>query len=652
MPRRDTVGCSFCGEMGHTYTSCALLQQMVQEQAEQLQQCRTEEYRAVQSRSVRQSIIEEYGEDDSMPRREDVYSDRRVPSAREGGDPVPPSRMGHGGPLPYPAMMPATRKTYKWEEEMPRDGTQVTEKGYSAARGTRTGGVYFPRYQRPASTSTPYESYGRGYTGEAGVPAGGPPGGGRQPPRGGPRGGSGGYDPDDGGDDEEEDDDSDASDRDPRERVRWPSVPRWRHLVSAPGGAPLDDPDPDGSNTHAWMRGMCRQRGQRGEIGHPGAPRMPKYAGTPRHGLLTSTGFGEPPSLNFTTNTLGMENSLRYMGDSMNRLLEAQRGVNQTVAAHMNATVAAQETQSEALVQLVENTRQREFNAIPIYDGQNPERFEPWLEQLQNACRTGKRDIREVAMCCAGGPVLEVLQSMDPKLGWSKHRDELRRCFSPDKTSVHAAALLIQFRKQEKNENLRSYIHQYTKLHLQATNLLPKNDFDLLRKVQFLHRLHSKTIANKIVQSNAFKNCATYSMADCFAKALELEGEFQVGEVVSTDADTQILMALAAGEQEEVNEITGTGEADRRTPAYNPNPCFHCKEIGHFRRDCPLLNSPVPVIAGKLHHTLDVETPVGKEMLDDFLSKLLCLERRGAKLLAKLHKERQQNAPRQYPPAQ
>ena len=85
--------------------------------------------------------------------------------------------------------------------------------------------------------------------------------------------------------------------------------------------------------------------------------------------------------------------------------------------------------------------------------------------------------------------------------------------------------------------------------------------------------------------------------------------------VVSADADTQVLLALAAGEQEEVNELTGTGEVDRHAPAYNPNPCFHCKEIGHFRHDCPLLNSPVPVIAGKLHHTLDVETPVGKEML-------------------------------------
>ena len=148
----------------------------------------------------------------------------------------------------------------------------------------------------------------------------------------------------------------------------------------------------------------------------------------------------------------------------MNRLLEAQRYVNQTMAAHMNALTAAQETQSVALAQLVENTHQREFNkmfnAIPIYDGEDPDKFEPLLEQLQNACRVGKHDIWEVAMCCASRTVLEVLQSMDPVLGWSKIHDELRRCFSPNRTSAHAAALLIAFHKQNKNENLRLFIYK------------------------------------------------------------------------------------------------------------------------------------------------------------------------------------------------
>ena len=92
----------------------------------------------------------------------------------------------------------------------------------------------------------------------------------------------------------------------------------------------------------------------------------------------------------------------------MTKPLEAQRHVDQTMVAHMNASTAAQETQSVALAQLVENTRQREFdkmfNAIPIYDGEDPDKFKPWLEQLQNTCRVGKHDIREAAMCCTSGP--------------------------------------------------------------------------------------------------------------------------------------------------------------------------------------------------------------------------------------------------------
>ena len=177
----------------------------------------------------------------------------------------------------------------------------------------------------------------------------------------------------------------------------------------------------------------------------------------------------------------------------MNRLLEAQKYVNQTMAAHMNALTAAQETQSVAFAQLVENTHQREFNkmfnTIPIYDGEDPDKFEPWLEQLQNTCRVGKHDIWEVVMCCASGPVLVVLQTMDPGLGWSKIHDELRRCFSPNRTSAHAWALL----------NLRLLIYQYMKLHAQATGMSPKDDYDLMRKVEFLKRLHNKFIGNKII---------------------------------------------------------------------------------------------------------------------------------------------------------
>ena len=120
-------------------------------------------------------------------------------------------------------------------------------------------------------------------------------------------------------------------------------------------------------------------------------------------------------------------------------------------------------------------------------------------------------------------------------------------------------------------------------------------------------------------------------MADCFSKALELKGEYQVGEVVSPGMDLQVMSAAGQLTGEEIHEANASGntEPEQRALAYNPNPCYNCKEIGHFKRDCRLLNQPVPIIEGKLH----------QEMLDDFLSKLLQAERRGAKLYAKLQKE-------------
>ena len=266
--------------------------------------------------------------------------------------------------------------------------------------------------------------------------------------------------------------------------------------------------------------------------------------------------------------------------------------VNRNMVDHLNLTAEAQDVQTHVLTKLVENTRQREFdklfNAIPIYDGEDPDKFEPWLTQLENACIVGKRDVREVAICSCAGPVLEVISSIDPTEPWSVHRDELRRCFSPNKTRVHAANLLNNFRPQHATENLRSYIHQYSKIHRQATGLQPEDDFDLGRKVEFMKRLRNSAIANKIIKSQQFKEYTRYSLQSCFAKALELEGEFMVGEVVTPRyRQTSILGVEASDPAEgegayEVKHQTDQGKGD----LYNPNECWRCGGMGHFAREC------------------------------------------------------------------
>ena len=178
----------------------------------------------------------------------------------------------------------------------------------------------------------------------------------------------------------------------------------------------------------------------------------------PRLAPLAPTGLGVLPVFNANLRTIGMENSLHYLGESLSHVMQFQQNVNLNMVEHLNMTVRNQELQGQALGQLVENTRQWEFDklfdSIPIYDGEDPENFEPWLSQLESACIVGKRDVREVTICFSTGLVLEVLNSIDDREEWATHRDELHRCFATNKMRVHAADLLSNFRHQYANENL------------------------------------------------------------------------------------------------------------------------------------------------------------------------------------------------------
>ena len=64
--------------------------------------------------------------------------------------------------------------------------------------------------------------------------------------------------------------------------------------------------------------------------------------------------------------------------------------------------------------------------------------------------------------------------------------------------------------------------------------------------------------------------------------------------------------------------------------------------MGHFARDCPN-QDPQPMKAlGRLHHTLEAETPISGSLLNEFFNKLMCSERKQEIAKAKLKKARQQ----------
>ena len=317
MSPREVV-CSFCGITTHGHRDCPVLHQYIREQADALAEMRLNEYRQLQGWVS-------------------YESPRPIPP---GGGPLQRGGGPHGEGA-MPRHEPPIQKTQK-------------------AEGWAKTGIIGSMYPHIAKSMVP--------------------GGGEGPPppgRGGP--------PEDKLVDEmegEEDDEGDtdeetvsvtSSSQDSADKIKYRKWGKGKPVYRSGAGGPPEDPnDPSGEgDIRESHRGPRGHRGQRGRTGHPGRDGGPEPMGPvgPRGfpgrdglsttmGPLTSTGFGVPPVFNANLSTIGMENSLHYLGESLNHVMQFQQNVNRNMVEHLNMTVKNQELQGKALGQLVENTRQ------------------------------------------------------------------------------------------------------------------------------------------------------------------------------------------------------------------------------------------------------------------------------------------------------
>ena len=210
---------------------------------------------------------------------------------------------------------------------------------------------------------------------------------------------------------------------------------------------------------------------------------------------------------------------------------------------------------------------------------------------------------------------------------------------------MHAAAIFDAFRKQENNENLRSYIHKYTKLHREATKRSSEDEYDTQAKLHFLSRLRNSNIASKISQSAEFEKYETFSLQKCMKKALILESRLQVREMVTqareaVDNKTPEVMQIDAKPiEEEINTIP-EDKPPNRSKANSI--CYKCGNYGHYGKECTAEDKDLEEFAnrivGRIEHSFQAYTPVTLQYMNDIIAKAAKLDqmRRIAKTKAKL----------------
>ena len=389
------------------------------------------------------------------------------------------------------------------------------------------------------------------------------------------------------------------------------------------------------------VRGPRGHRGARGKQGKKGAK-----GNTGPAGSFTDSGISTG---NVNLDTSGLEESFKELGNSMRDVWNIQKNLNTTMKDHIQIATQANKKNTEALERLNESTRQRDhdhmFMSIEVYDGTDPKKFEPWIEQIEIACRISGRDPRVVALAKSTGAVTEVIRSMRPGLTWTEFKNELKRCFSESKSIVHAAAIFDSFRKQEDNENLRSYIHKYTKLHREATKRSSEDEYDTQAKLHFLSRLRNSNIASKISQSAEFEKYETFSLQKCMEKALILESRLQVREMVTqareaVDNKTPEVMEIDAKPiEEEINTIPEDKPPNRSKANCI---CYKCGGYGHYGKECTAedkdLEEFADRIVGRIEHSFQAYTPVTLKYMNDIIANAAKLDqsRRIAKTKAKL----------------
>ena len=157
--------------------------------------------------------------------------------------------------------------------------------------------------------------------------------------------------------------------------------------------------------------------------------------------------------------------------------------------------LVGQQSQMDAYREMTQSNQAREddalFAGINVYDGEDPSKFEGWLDAMEQACNMTDRNLRKELMKKSSGAIRETISMMSTAWTNDDIISKLRQDFSSMSTMNRAREELKDL-KQLPGQPISSYMYKYGRIHFLTTGNQAHNERYLTAIMEFIESLNPK----------------------------------------------------------------------------------------------------------------------------------------------------------------
>ena len=176
--------------------------------------------------------------------------------------------------------------------------------------------------------------------------------------------------------------------------------------------------------------------------------------------------------------------------DAVGRII-IQLAENQSCS--LDFILVEQQSQMDAYREMTCSNEAREDDAllagIEVYDGEDPSKFEGWLDAMEQACNMTDRNLHKELMKKSSGAIRETLSMMNAAWTNDDVISKLRQDFSSMSTMNRAREELKEL-KQLPGQPISSYMYKYGRIHFLATGNQAHNERYPTAIMEFIESLN------------------------------------------------------------------------------------------------------------------------------------------------------------------